>query len=57
VHKRTNTSKRSDVILGVTALIVVSGLCLKGAYSLYFETLELKKTTSSAVVVRTQTLI
>lgn len=44
MHNQTKASKKSDVILGVTALIVVSGLCIKGAYSLYFESNETNKT-------------
>lgn len=48
MQSRANTSKRSDVILGVTALIVVGGLCLKGAYSLYCETVEPQKATTAS---------
>jgi len=40
-------SKKSDLVLSIAALIVVGGLCIKGAHSLYNETSSNKKMVST----------
>lgn len=46
MQNRAITPKNSDFILGTLALIVVGGLCLKGAHALYGETQSNKKMTT-----------